>query len=213
MANTDYENYHKSGTYVGNENNSGAWTLVGSATNVTAQPMGTPTPLPIPINVVIAGGQVEAFYVTSTNTTISQYYTNGTSVGNVFSSTADLQFTEGCGLEYPFSGSPFTPRVWNGVIHYCQGASGIEEEVNAANNSSVYPNPFSQNAVITLYQPVLNSMVTVNITDVLGHTVQSQSATGQNEFKISRSSLESGIYLYTIMNGNTLIGKGRFVIE
>ncbi len=118
QGNTDFEIYYKVGSYVGNHNNAGAWTLVGSATGVVAQPMGTATPIPIPINITIPAGQTYAFYVTSSNTGISLNYTDGSSAGSVYASDANIQFLEGVGLEYPFSGTPFSPRIWNGNIHY-----------------------------------------------------------------------------------------------
>lgn len=120
MSNTTIEIYYKSGTWVGFENSPASWTLVGSA-SVTAQPTGNPTPVPVAVNVTIPAGQTYAFYVTSTNTAVSLNYTDGTTVGNVYASDANIQFKEGAGLEYPFTngtGSTFTPRIWNGIIHY-----------------------------------------------------------------------------------------------
>lgn len=123
MANTGYEIYYKVGGYAGSEANAAAWTLLGTAPTVVAQPMGTPTPIPIPVNVTIPAGQTYAFYVTSTNTAVAQNYTDGSAVGAVFASDANIQFLEGAGMEYPFTagGSTFTPRVWNGIIHYSTG--------------------------------------------------------------------------------------------
>lgn len=121
-GNTTYEIYYKAGTFSGFNNNAAAWTLLGSAA-VTAQPFGTPTPVPIPVNVTIPAGQTYAFYVTSTNVSVSQYYTNGSTQGAVYASDGNIQFLEGIGLEYPFSGAPFSPRVWNGRINYSTSTS------------------------------------------------------------------------------------------
>ena len=117
MGNTTIEIYYKAGGFAGFENNAGAWTLVGSAA-VVAQPMGTPTPVPVTIGLTIPAGQTYSFYVSSTNLAVSLNYTNGISAGSVYSSDANIQFIEGYGIEYPFSGAPFSPRVWNGIIHY-----------------------------------------------------------------------------------------------
>ena len=124
QANTTIAVYYKTGTHVGFQNTAGAWTLIGSAA-VVAQPTGTPTPVPVAVNITIPAGQTYAFYVTSTNTGVSLNYTNGTTLGNVFASDANIQFKEGSGLEYPFSGSPFTPRVWNGIIHYSLAGAAL----------------------------------------------------------------------------------------
>ncbi len=119
MGNTTIAIYYKTGTYIGFEANASAWTLVGTAV-VTAQPFGTPTPVPVPINLTIMSGQSYSFYVTSTNTAVSLNYSNGTNEGAIYASDANLQFKEGKGLEYPFTngGGTFSPRIWNGRIHY-----------------------------------------------------------------------------------------------
>lgn len=117
QANTTIEIYYKVGSFSGSENTAGAWTLVGSAA-VTAQAQGIPTPVPVNINVAIPAGQTYGFYVTSSNTAVSLNYTDGATQGAVYSSDANMQVLEGVGLEYPFSGTPFSPRMWNGTIYY-----------------------------------------------------------------------------------------------
>lgn len=116
QGNGDWYIYYKPGTHVGFETNAAAWTLVGSATGVTAQPFGTPTPIPISIDVTIPAGETYSFYVTMTNAG-NVNYTNGTTVGAIFSSDANIQFLQGTGNSYAF-GSVFSPRIFNGVIHY-----------------------------------------------------------------------------------------------
>lgn len=125
MGDTDYEIYYKVGSYSGSEANAAAWTLVGSATGVLSQGTGVPTPIPINVGVTIPAGQTYAFYVTSTNTAVSLNYSNGTTEGAVYASDANIQFLEGVGMEYPFTagGSIFSPRIWNGVIHYSTGVT------------------------------------------------------------------------------------------
>jgi hypothetical protein len=108
-------------SYVGNETNPGAWTLLGSAANVVGAGAGVPTPVPLTLNVPINPSQVQGFYVTATTGTLA--YTNGTSLGAVFAQNQDIQFLEGIGKAYPFGGA-FTPRVWNGRIHYVPGSGG-----------------------------------------------------------------------------------------
>lgn len=120
MGNTTIEIYYRPTPYAGFHSTSAGWILVGSAA-VTAQPMGNPTPVPVPVNVTIPAGQTYSFYVTSSNQSVSLNYTDGSSEGAPYASNADLEFRQGIGLEYPFTngtGISYTPRVWNGVIHY-----------------------------------------------------------------------------------------------
>lgn len=121
MGSTTISVYYKTGSFVGSENNAAAWTFVDSGAVVFT---GTPVSIPFSVNVAIPAGQTYGFYVTSTNTSVSLNYTDGTGVGNTYSSDANIAFKEGCGMEYPF-GSFFTPRVWNGVIHYTLPGSSV----------------------------------------------------------------------------------------
>ncbi len=107
-------------SYVGNDANPSAWTLLGSAAVVGAG-IGVPTPVPLTLNVPINPAQQQGFYVTVTTGVVQ--YTNGTSLGSVFASNSDIQFLEGIGKAYPFGGV-FSPRIFNGRIHYTAGASG-----------------------------------------------------------------------------------------
>ncbi len=143
IGTTGIEIYYRVGSFVGFENSSVGWTLIGSAANVVPIGSPTPTPFPIPINITIPGGSTYAFYVTSTNTAVSLNYTNGTTVGNVFSSDANLQFKEGKGMEYPFcnGGSPFSPRNWNGRIHYTVPAVSSYLWSNGATTNSIIVAP------------------------------------------------------------------------
>ena len=116
---SDFEIYTLAGNYAGNENNAGAWTLVGSATGVPCNGFGTATPLPICVDSYIAPGATQSFYVTHSDTNILAY-TNGTATGSLYASNADLEFYEGSGHAYPFNAN-FNPRVWNGNINYNLG--------------------------------------------------------------------------------------------
>lgn len=121
----DVEVYAKSGTWVGSENNAGAWTLIGTAPGVVSNGDGVVTPLNLTLNYAIPAGETHAFYVTPTDFSTGGFnYTNGTATGNVFASDANIEFLEGAGKGYPFSGTTFQPRVFNGNIQYEANAGG-----------------------------------------------------------------------------------------
>ncbi|MEM7185886.1 MAG: proprotein convertase P-domain-containing protein [Bacteroidota bacterium] len=122
-ATFDVEVYAKSGTYVGFETDPGAWTLIGTAPGVVSNGDGLATPLDLMLNYAMAAGETHAFYVTPTDFSTGGFnYTNGTAVGNVFASDSNIEFLEGSGSGYPFDGTLFSPRVWNGNIIYDAGA-------------------------------------------------------------------------------------------
>jgi hypothetical protein len=121
--------YYRPGTHVGFETNAGAWTFLGSAAGVTAQPFGTATPIPISLDVTIPAGETYSFYVTMTGSG-NVNYTNGTGpVGAVYTSDDNIQFRQGTGNAALFS-SVFSPRIFNGVIHY-ETAGGYPTTLDA----------------------------------------------------------------------------------
>jgi hypothetical protein len=135
----NYEVYYKIGSYVGFETNSGAWTLIGSANNITGNAQGTPTPLNLNLNLQLSSGQTYSFYITCSSGN-SIYYTDGTAAGSVYTSNSEIQFREGVGKAYPY-GSTFSPRIWNGNIHYtvnpdCASATRIPVTVTVTPNAS-----------------------------------------------------------------------------
>lgn len=111
------EVYYRPGSYVGFENSSAGWTLAGTAANVVAAGSGQPTPVPLNLSIPIPAGQTYALYITRTSGSLS--YTNGTTVGSVYTSNQDIQVREGLGKGYPF-GANNSPRVFNGILHYEQ---------------------------------------------------------------------------------------------
>ena len=105
------------GTFVGNETNAAAWTLLATVSGISNGP-GAPTPLGLGLGFQMPAGTTQGFYVTGNGSGVS--YTNGTAQGALFASDANLQFFEGIGVPYAF-GAGFSPRVFNGVICYDLG--------------------------------------------------------------------------------------------
>lgn len=113
----NYEIYYKVGTYTGFEDAPGAWTLIGTATNVISNGDGIATPIPIDINVTIPQGETYSFYITSDGIGEGVNYTDGTAEHLVYVSDANIEIREGLGVEYSF-GDTYSPRVWNGTVYY-----------------------------------------------------------------------------------------------
>ncbi|MCB9235542.1 MAG: T9SS type A sorting domain-containing protein [Bacteroidia bacterium] len=116
-----YEVYYHAGTFVGSENNAGAWTLLGTAAAVTSLGNNVPTPLPINFSVIIPAGATYSFYVTNTSGGGTSY-TDGAAVGNFLAGDANMTVYEGVGKSYPF-GLTFTVRKFNGTINYDLGGA------------------------------------------------------------------------------------------
>ncbi len=100
-------------TYVGSEANFGAWTLASSGIGGL---MGTDIPSVTEMTPFhLAPGSYGMSVVLGA--TAAHAYTNGTGTNQAYSN-ADLSISLGAALNVPFSGVPFTPRVFNGALRY-----------------------------------------------------------------------------------------------
>lgn len=108
--------YIKTGTYVGFDTNSAAWTLV-SSTAVTGAGAGSPTLVnvtPFTLNAATTYG-IYVTVATNTNAAPYMYYTNG---DNTYSN-ANLSLSLGEGLGGEFGSLAVTDdRTWDGTINY-----------------------------------------------------------------------------------------------
>ncbi|HIP48503.1 MAG TPA: hypothetical protein EYG92_06005, partial [Lutibacter sp.] len=115
----DIEVWARTGSYSGFENSNAGWTLIATATAVVSNGANNSTPLNLDLAYELAAGETHAFYITTTlGGTI--HYTNGGTTGDLHSSDANLEFYEGNGGGY--FDVTFSPRVFNGNIHYTAGA-------------------------------------------------------------------------------------------
>lgn len=115
--------YYRLGTANGFENNAGAWTLLGRDTNVGSEGDGNPTSISVgQLNLI--PGQTYGFYVDleSYGGGTALLYTNGATPYT--DGTLTLVPYVGKG-DPAFSGSTFTPRTWNGTVHYTSTTSDI----------------------------------------------------------------------------------------
>lgn len=123
---SNVEIYTKTGTHVGFTGTPGAWTLVGTASNVVGAGANLVTVIPISLSLAIPAGTTRAFYITrslAAGPTVA--YTNGTAVGAIHASDANIRLREGTGKDYPF-GTNFVPRRFNGRVFYDLGVLPVE---------------------------------------------------------------------------------------
>jgi methionine-rich copper-binding protein CopC len=116
--------YTRPGTYLGYETTPSAWTQMATGT-VAAAGSGSPSPFNVVPNLQLPANTLTGFYVTITNGGILNYTNGSNTYGN-----SDLQLTLGEGISYPF-GSVFTPRTWNGNIHYTVGTGSGTPDVDS----------------------------------------------------------------------------------
>jgi hypothetical protein len=106
------------GTYVGNDANPAAWTLLESSNPGTAATANTPSHVDFTTPIFFTAG-TRGFALRYIG--VAPVYTNGNG-SNQFFSNADLALTLGAARSTttgPFTGGTFfSPRVWNGTIYY-----------------------------------------------------------------------------------------------
>jgi parallel beta-helix repeat protein len=104
--------YYRAGTYLGNETNAAAWTLLNTG-SVTGAGAGQPTRVSLG-NIPMLAGQTYGIYITLVSSNID--YTTGSQTF----SNGDLTLSTGAGLCAPFA-SVSAGRIFNGRVYYTKG--------------------------------------------------------------------------------------------
>jgi hypothetical protein len=105
--------YYKEGTWEGHNTLPASWTLLGTATGVSA---GINQPTPIALGgLTIPGGQTYSLYVHHVSGGV-RYTTGASTIPNW--ENADVRLVTGATQNQLFGGLFYFPRGWNGTIYY-----------------------------------------------------------------------------------------------
>lgn len=111
------EMWVRNGTFAGNESDPSGWTLVatGDGTSVCAEDNDkTPIRFVSPVNLPAGRTGVALLFLGA-----GHDYTNGTGANQIATSQDNiLRIEAGSASNTPFSGTAFSPRVWNGSLCY-----------------------------------------------------------------------------------------------
>jgi len=154
------------GTYVGNENNAGAWTLVATGSG-DAQGAGTPSLATLDAAVSLTAGTTYGMALVM-DADHGHDYTNGDGTNQNYA-TPELEFAGGSATNVPFTGNVFSPRVFNGRFYYDYlGTTAVENfdfdcsmlgindvEVTVTDSSGNVSTCISQVEVIDVDDPIL----------------------------------------------------------
>ena len=78
----------------------------------------------------------------------------------------------------------------------------------------VFPNPFTNQTTIKIKSDKNNFInPTLEIIDVLGKIVLTRNDFINNEMTINRNNIRNGLYFYKVYDSNSIIGKGRLIVE
>eukprot|EP01084_Bolivina_argentea_P239936 403178_1 len=134
LENWDVTIYTKTGTYIGSEFNSAAWTIIHQESRIGGAGNWAATLLSnLQSTVSIASMDTQAFFIEITN--IRNYYdtSNAAAPGTLLASDSNLAIYEGnvCG---GFDSVEFNPRNWNGVIYYSLSTIAPSTTMPTSNN-------------------------------------------------------------------------------
>ena len=108
------------GTYIGNENNAGAWTLVATGSG-EGQGAGTPSLATLDTAVSLTAGTTYGMALVL-SADHGHDYTNGDGTNQNYAND-ELSFTGGAATNVPFTGTVFGPRIFNGSFYYDYSAT------------------------------------------------------------------------------------------
>ncbi len=204
--------YYRPGSMIGHDLSSAGWILADS---VMIKSGGTPDTLVqannVPLNYNMMPGDTVGVYVTYTHAVLAVAYTNGTFLDSVYAQKASIQVLQGYGKTYPFT-SQFYPRVFNGFVNFCPGATGINE-ISKTKSAVLYPNPMNSYTTLSISEGIDLSNLKLVITDMIGHVVKTQDHISSRKVVISRDDLNSGMYFYSLLQNNKSVVNGKMIIQ
>jgi len=121
--------------------------------------------------------------------------------GTVINNTAGIYFD-------------FNPPVITNTAMVTVGyplVTGIGTPVDPGTTLRAYPNPFTESTVIVV--DGAHGPMTLTVRDVLGRTVKRQSARNTDRFILDRKSLSSGQYVFEVRSADTIIGRGKIMVN
>lgn len=118
VGSTTISLYTRPGSFVGFESDPAGWTLM-SQNVVTSAGQNNQTFFDVTDFELLAGATY-GFYVAVSNSAVGMQYTDGSGpYGTDVFENGDLKIITGVGKSGPdFTGTTFTPRIWNGTIYY-----------------------------------------------------------------------------------------------
>jgi N-acetylneuraminic acid mutarotase len=88
---------------------------------------------------------------------------------------------------------------------------GVKEIPGSKITAAVYPNPLTENSFLQISNPG-NKQLSAQLTDVQGKAIRCMDIVN-NKAGISKEGLAPGIYYYRVMENNTSVASGKFIVQ
>ncbi|MBW7912450.1 MAG: T9SS type A sorting domain-containing protein [Taibaiella sp.] len=196
--------YFKTGTFVGSETNSSAWTLLGTSSSFSAT-ANVLTNIPLSLSQQLTANQTYAFYVIASGGTLG--YTNGTTLGAIVTSNSDIEVYQGKGSGGLFSSSLFTVRTFSGTIRYEKGSMCVSPRVGVPLTTIDYTEVTGQKTVDSTCKGLPTNLYVATKGDILNYKWQIYDQSSMSFVDItSMPFVNNGDTLYVLSSEDTLNG-------
>ncbi len=112
-------------------------------------------------------------------------------------------------IYFDFNPAVETNEVLNTLVSTIPADPTAIKEIKLS-NSKVYPNPFTDKAVIS-FDNAKNSNYTLKILNIAGQLIRTEISKG-NEATVNRNEMKAGMYFYTIETKNKFY-KGKLMVK
>ena len=106
---------------------------------------------------------------------------------------------------------PYNTNIYVPLLTLNVAITGVDES-NPATLFSIYPNPFSTQAILKFNNPA-KEMFTLSIFNLQGQLVETEGNIIADYVAIDRKNLRSGIYFFQLMSERKAIVVGKFMVE
>ncbi len=113
--------------------------------------------------------------------------------------------------------APCTPGIiaddLDSVVFQVTPVVGINQTIKNENHVIVFPNPFTEQAVIVFQQAEKLVQPFLVLTDIQGKQVQVTYRSAGNKILLERGELEPGIYFYQFHEKGKFISRGKIIVH
>jgi hypothetical protein len=154
------------------------------------------------------------------NTTLAFTLTGGSPAGGTYAGTGVVggnmfdPSVSGVGtftILYTYTDSAGCTANASSTIHV-DLAAGVSEQA-ITNPVTVYPNPFSNAATISIVKDIKLSNADFYLYDIVGKQVMMINNIHSNEIKIDAKDLAPGVYFYKLNNNGKLLSSGKVMMK
>ncbi len=96
---------------------------------------------------------------------------------------------------------------------HCPLYTGIKDQPEKGFAVSVYPNPFGTQTTFEIDSPETSENCELRILDIMGREVINLNFGNNTRIIFDRGNLNSGIYLYSIVQSRTIVATGKMMVE